>query len=261
MAKTYQEYRKLLQSLLPKGAFWSKSESSTFTQLLSAFGEELARVEQRGEDLINETFSGTISELFTEWEIDFNIPVSGFNLAYTTENRRAEIKTKIIAVGQQNKEYFLEIASALGYTITITEFEKSLAGVITPGSSIISEDKCIFYWLVNIWVSDRNDAYIADLIYNIEQKKPAHTIVLFRFYNVGFSNGFDNGFDAVPWWDGSFWPLGFDRSFSIGFANNSDYIGIRLLGSFSNGFSEGFNSYRGGGFDFNGFSDGFIKPS
>lgn len=261
MGRTYIEYRKLLQSLLPKGYFWTRTEDSTLTELLNAFSDELARIEERGENLIDEVFSDTISELLEEWEEDFNLPPSGFDLASTTEGRRADIYAKIIAVGQQNKEYFEEIAAELGYTITITEFEKSLTDISSAGEDIITEDNCVFYWMINVWVTNRNDAYIQDLIHDIKLRKPAHTIVMFRFYNIGFSNGFDNGFEAVPWWDGNGWPIGFDRGFSNGFANSSDYNGVRLTGGFSNGFSEGFDSYRGGGFDFNGFDDGFLKPS
>jgi len=261
MSRNYLEYRKLLQSLLPKGPFWTRAESSTFTELLNGAAAELSRIEQRGEDLILEAFSDTISELLEEWEEDFGIPESGYSLASTTAGRRAEIKAKIIAVGQQDKGYFIEIASSLGYTVTITEFSKSLVGLMTIGDSIVTPERSVFYWIVNVWVTDRNNAYIEDLIRDIGIRKPAHTIVLFRFYNVGFSNGFDNGFDAVPWWDGSWWPLGFARGFSNGFANAYDYDGVRLTGGFSSGFSEGFDSHRGGGFDFDGFSDGFSKPT
>lgn len=261
MSRTYIEYRRLLQSLLPKGSFFNRDEDSVLTQFLNGCGDELSRVEQRSEDLINEAFSDTITELLEEWEEDFALPEFGQELASTTAGRRATIKAKIVAVGQQNKEYFEEIADALGWTISITEFEKGLAGIAQAGISLATPDECVFYWMVNVHVDDPNNADILELVNNISQYQPGHGMVLFRFYNVGFSNGFSNGFNAVPWWDGSWWPLGFNRGFSNGFANAYDYDGYRLTGGFSNGFSEAFDSYRGGGFDFNGFSDGFLKPS
>ena len=294
MAKTYLEYRKLLQSLLPKGAFWTRAEDSTLTELLNAFGDELARVEQRGIDLIDEAFSDTITELLEEWEEDFDLPPAGFDLASTTEGRRNDISAKIIAVGQQNKEYFEEIAEALGYTITITEFEKSLVGIITIGDSIIASERCVFFWIVNVWIENNEDDFdpcpwypfsfsrdfdnsfanaydvrgyrvnnnnIESLMYNIRLRKPGHTHILFRFYNVEFSNAFDNSFRALPWWDGSWWPLSFSSEFSNDFANNSDYDGVRLTGGFSSAFSEAFDSYRGGDFHFDQFGDGFLKPT
>ena len=294
MGRTYLEYRKLLQSLLPKGAFWTRNEDAVLTQLLNAFGEELSRIEGRGEDLILEAFSSTITELLEEWEKDFDLPPAGFDLASTVAGRRADIKARIIAVGQQNKEYFEEIAEALGYTITITEFRKSLIGIITIGDSIIAPEDCVFYWMVNVWITKNeddfdpcpwypmsfsrdfdnsfanaydfngynvNNAYIDDLIYNIKLRKPGHSIVLFRFYDVEFSNAFDASFNAAPWWDGSWYPTSFSSEFSIDFANASDYDGVRLTGGFSSAFSEAFDSYRGGEFNFNEFSDDFRKPT
>lgn len=261
MGRTYKEYRQLLQSLLPKGAFWNKNESSDLTELLNGVGEELARVEQRGEDLVQEVFSDTITELLEEWEEDFGLPEDGQELQSTVAGRRGTIKAKKIAVGQQDEGYFIEIALALGYTITLTFFPKSLAGLMTVGDSPITPDRGLFYWMVNVWVTDPNNGYIEDLVNVIKNLQPTHTHVLFRFYNVGFSNGFDNGFNAVPWWDGSWWPLGFNNGFSIGFANNSDYNGVRLTGGYSSGFSEAFDSYRGGGFTSLDFDNGFLKPS
>lgn len=260
MARTYKEYRQLLQSLLPKGAFWTRAATSTFTELLDGLGEELSRVEQRSENLFNEQIADTITELLEDHELDYGIPESGFELATTTAGRRSEIKAKRLATGQQYPDYFIEFASNKGWTITITQFPKSLAGIAKAGESFATGDDSVFFWMVNIWVEDPNDAYIYELTNDIDIRKPGHTIVLYRFYNVGFSNGFDNGFSAEPWWDGRWWPLGYDRGFSIGFANNSDYIGRRFIGGFSNGFDSGFYTYIAGGFNFNGFDAGFLRP-
>jgi uncharacterized protein YmfQ (DUF2313 family) len=266
MARDYKQYRRLLQSLLPRGRFWTRAESATLTQVLNGLGEELSRVEGRAEDLIIESIPSRVDETLEEWEEDFNIPDSGFSLADSISGRRAVIKAKHISVGQQNKGYFIEIASALGYITTITEFDKSLAGIATAGGYIATDERGIFYWMVDIDVSSAmmefyTLANISQLITSIESKKPAHSIVLFRFVGVEFSNGFSQGFNAVPWYDGSSWPISFSRGFSSGFANAYDYDGVRLVGSFDSGFSEGFDSYRGGGFSFDEFSTGFSRPS
>lgn len=263
MARSFKEYRRLLQSLLPKGKFWSRAESSVFTQLLNALGDELSRVETRGEDLRLEAFNNTIDELLEEWEEDFAIPDPGFDLATTDAGRRSAIAVKKIAVGDQDKDYFIEIASTLGWTITITEYAKSLAGIMTAGGDggLVTGDDATFYWIVNISVSNHDDGNIYQLMYEIDTRQPGHGQVLYRFYDVGFSNGFNNGFDAAPWWDGSWWPIGFNSAFSIGFANNSDYDGRRLTGGFAQGFGESFHVRLGGGFDFNAFDHAFAKPA
>lgn len=266
MARTYIEYRKLLQSLLPTGRFWTRAETSDMTKLLNAFGEELSRVEGRSLDLIYEAVPSHATETLEEWEADYNLPDEGYEIESTTDGRRAVIKSKFVAVGQQDKGYFIDIASALGYTVTITEFPKCLAGLATAGGSSATDEKCVFYWFIDIDVSAAMTEFytlanISQLITDTTKRSPAHTILLFRFTGIGFSNGFSQGFDSVPFYDGSSWPIGYDRGFSNGFANCSDYDGVILTGGFSNGFEQGFDSYRGGGFDFNGFDNGFLKPS
>ena len=524
--RDYKEYRRLLQSLFPRGKFWTRAESATLTQVLNGLGEELSRVEGRAENLIIESIPSRADETLEEWEEDFNLPEFGLSLADSTAGRQASISAKHVAVGQQNKEYFEEIALALGYNISVTEFQKSLAGIVTAGhddigvcineSGLLDEEaiwtdpihgiddgefnlntlklcssfdgvdgskaytdpiqgaatfvgtaqldttqkyfgaasllldgnsdyitypdsadwffdtgdftidfrvrfasvaagscflqqyesstdrfgiifdktgqlfrfvvkkdnsylalyQCawspvidtwyhlavvrsgssiymfingisqtltitnaitaetsfpnlagtlrigydqwntyhhngwidevviqkggevetadftpptsattydraiylndsayvsttergVFYWLVNINVSKAmmefyTLANISLLISSIESKKPAHSIVLFRFVGVEFSNAFSQDFDSVPWYDGSSWPISFSRDFSSDFANAYDYDGVRLVGSFSNAFSEDFDSYRGGCFSFDEFSTDFLRPS
>ncbi len=264
--RTYKEYRELLQSLLPFGKFWSRDESATFTELLNGFGDELSRVEGRSLDLIKESTPTRVTELLEEWEADYAIPDAGKDLASTTQGRRDVIYSKFIALGEQDKSYFENIATALGYTITITEIKKSMPGLMEVGEDFVTPEKAIFYWFVDIDVSAAmmefyTGANITQLIIDIEKRKPAHTIVLFRFTGVGFDSGFDQGFNSIPWYDGSSWPIGFGRGFSNGFANAYDYDGVRLTGGFDSGFSLGFDSHRGGGFNFNQFGDGFSKPT
>jgi uncharacterized protein YmfQ (DUF2313 family) len=266
MGRTYEDYRKLLQSLLPKGKFWTRAESSCFTELLNGAGDELSRVEQRAEDLIEEAFPTRIQETFEEWEADFDIPDEGKELESTDAGRRQVIHAKFVATGQQNKEYFYDIATALGYSITIEGIQKSLVGIMTIGDSVITEDDSVFYWFINIDVSDvmmsnYTKANISQLMIDIFKRIPAHTIPLFRFTGIEFDSAFSHDFDSIPWYDGSWWPLEFTSEFSIDFANNSYYDGIRLTGGYSNAFDLSFDSYRGGDFSKDEFSTDFLMPS
>ncbi len=267
MAKTYLEYRKLLQSLLPKGAFWTRAENSFLTMLLNGLGDELSRAEQRGEDLKLEAIPSKIQETFEEWELDFAIPDPGYELKSTDADRRGVIKAKFIATGQQNKEYYIEIGLTLGYTLTVEAMAKGLSTLSgAGGGSLATGAGSRFYWFVNIDVTPEmteffTKANISQLIYDISKRAAAHTMALFRFTGIGFDFGFGQGFDGMPWYDGSWWPIGFNSEFSKGFANNTDYDGVRLTGGFHNAFDLGFDSYRGGSFSHDEFDDGFLKPS
>jgi uncharacterized protein YmfQ (DUF2313 family) len=266
MPRNYQEYRRLLQSLLPKGKFWSRSENSVWTQLLNGMGEELSRVEGRAEDLIDESMPTRIQETLEEWELDFAIPDEGKELETTDDGRRGVISAKYIATGQQNKEYFYEIATKLGYTITIEGIEKSLIGIITIGDHVITEEEGCFYWFVNIDVSSDmtqffTKANIEQLMIDISTRAPGHTIVLFRFTGVEFDRAFSHDFDTTPYYDGSWWPLEFSSEFSNDFANNTYYDGIMLTGSYNNAFDLSFDGLVGGEFFTDEFSTDFLRPS
>ena len=261
MGRTYKEYRFQLQSLLPKGRFWTRQETAKLTEILNGFGEEFARIEERSEDLITESIPSTAVETLTEWETDYNLPDQGKDIEESTEGRQSVIKAKYIAVGQQDKGYFEEIALALGYTITITEFPNFLAGLSQAGEALATTKGSIYYWIVNIWADDLISNNISQLIIDIVKRKPGHTHVLFRFYNFAFSNAFSPAFDAVPWWDGTYYPFSFSRDFSNAFSNAYDYNGVKLTGGFNSAFSEAFDSYRGGAFNFDEFGNGFSKPT
>lgn len=261
MPRSYKEYRKLIQSLLPKGAFWTKANNSNFVELLNGLGEAQSRIEGRSEDLRLEAFSQSITETLEEWENDFGIPAQGFELAPELQGRRGVIAVSKIAVGQQDSGYFIEIAGTLNWIITITEFPKSLPGLLTVGDSIITPEESVFYWMVNVWVTDPNRGNINQLAYELSLRAPGHTQILFRFYNVAYSNAYDNSYNAVPWWDGSWYPLSYDRSYSNAYANNSDYDGVRLIGAYSQEYSEDYNAYRGGSYNFKEYSSAYEKPA
>jgi len=266
MARTYKEYRQVLQSLLPTGKFWTRAESSDLTKLLNGLAEVFTRTEERSLELIQESVPSHATETLEEWELDFNIPDEGYELESTTEGRRSVIKAKFIAVGQQDQGYFDDIATALGYDVSITEFSKCLAGLATAGSSYATNERCVFYWIVDIDVSaDMMQYYtlanISQLITDISKRKPAHTIVLFRFVGIEYSNAFSQAFDSVPFYDGSSWPLSYGREFSTAFANAYDYDGELLTGAFSSAFSQDLDSYRGGCFGFDEFDSAFLKAS
>ncbi len=266
MPRSYQEYRRLLQSLLPRGKFWSRSENSVFTQLLNGMGESLSRVEGRAEDLIYEAYPTRIEESFEEWEEDFAIPDEGKEIESTNEGRRQVIHAKFIATGQQNSNYFIDIAAALGYTITTNGIAKSLVGLMTVGDSVITEEECRFYWYVNINVPPEmtqffTKANISQLVIDISKRAPAQSTVLFRFYGIEYNRAFSHDFDCEPYYDGSWWPLEFTSEFSSDFANNTDYDGIALVGAFGRAFDLSFDAHHGGSVSHDEFSIDFSRPS
>jgi uncharacterized protein YmfQ (DUF2313 family) len=264
MARSALQYRKQLQSLLPKGKLWNRNEDSVLTKLLYGMSDELVRVEERTENLINEKLLNTTNELLIEHENDFGLPEQDEELGLTLELRRNELKSKLIEVGQQDKLYFYDICLAFGYIVYIEEFKPAWCGIFKAGEPC-GDQINLFIWKINIYtnsVEESIEVNLTKLINKINKLKPAHTHVLFDWYSVGFDRGFSRGFERFYHYDNYWVGLGFDEKFNNGFENNSDYYGVNFKGGFNYGFSIAYNRNSGGGFNARGFEkSGFNHPA
>lgn len=195
MARTAAEYREQLKALLPPGQAFPREPGTTMQELLDGMAEELARVDVRGEELTVEANPLTTSELLSDWERVAGLPdkCSGA-LEETAQGRRNALVAKLASTGGQSAAYFIEVAAALGYTVTITEFRPFRAGFSHAGDALTNGDWA-FTWQVNApgvtTISFRAGQSSAGeplrawgndtLECKINQLKPAHTIVLFAY--------------------------------------------------------------------------------
>lgn len=260
MARTAEEYRNLLLSLLPKGKAWTRSLSSLIYKICYGLGEEFARLDTRADDLVRESYPNTTVELLPEHEKDYDIPGECGELGETTEERQEAVHAALLRVGQQYPDYYIEIAEALGYTVTIEQFRPFWSGFGQSGDPC-GDQWNLFYWKVNIDLSsveECREVNLTNLICKIYPVRPAHTIVLFDFIGAEFSRAFSNAFDRIPHYDNS-WCLGeFSRDFDNSFANAYDYDGVNYTGAFSQAFSIAFDRHSGGAFS-NDFDISFLR--
>ncbi len=254
VARTSTDYLRSLQSLLPLGKAWNRTEGSNLTEFLHGEAEEFARVDQRSVDLLVERDTRTSSELLIDHEIDLGLPDECSPDTQTIQERRLSAHSRLITLGQQNPAYFIEIAAALGWTIAITEFTPFWMNVGTMGEPI-GDQTNIFYWKVTITLGGGDIIYFLvgssqmgdplsfvpgtdSLICILKKYKPAHTTLLFDFDGPAFDQGFSSGFDSIP-------------------SQTEEH----LTGGFDQGFSSGFDVNWGGGFSKDGFDIGFKIPN
>ena len=144
--RSAQEYRSLLASLLPEGRAWSRNLSSRLSEFLYGIAEEFARIENDALDLaIVERDTRTTSDLLEDHEFDLGLPDGCSDSSLLIAVRRREAHSKLIALGGQDKQYFIGLAAALGYPITITEFIPFWCGLGQSG------DSCGDYWVIFFW--------------------------------------------------------------------------------------------------------------
>lgn len=196
MAITAAEYLHQMQALLPQGPAWPRDLDADLARLLSAFAEEFARIDAQVEKLTTEADPRSTSDMITDWERVAGLPDSCVAEAGQTLNlaqRHAALVARLTTLGGQAKNYFIALAAALGYMITITEFRPFLAGQSCSGDAVTTDWQ--FAWQVNTptdtVVPFRAGEGVAGEPLNswgnqllecvISRLKPAHTIVIFAY--------------------------------------------------------------------------------
>jgi len=234
MARSAIDYLRLLQSLLPRGKAWTREEGSVLTEFLHGDAEEFARVDSRSADLLIERDTRYASELLIDHEIDLNLPDECSPENQTIQERRLVAHGKLITLGGQNPAYFIELAAAYGWDITITEY--------------------IFYWKITIGYGGGSVVYamcgssecgdwitflpgVTSMICSLEKYKPAHTVLIFAYDGIEFDEAFNLAFDSLP-------------------SEGEAY----LYGEFWRAFSSAFDVRYGGEYFADEFSGDFRKP-
>lgn len=192
---TAAEYKEQLKLLLPPGQAFPREPGTNIDALLDGLSVELARVDAHGTRLVPEANPLTTSELLADWERAAGLPDKcAGTLEETIQGRRNALVAKLSGTGGQSPSYFIGLAQALGYTISIQEFRPFRAGRSAAGDSLTNGD-WVFTWMVHApsvtIIAFRAGRSAAGeplrswgnsaLECKLNQLKPAHTILLFAY--------------------------------------------------------------------------------
>lgn len=110
------DYEVANAQLLPRGEAWDdKKPGGVFRKLLRSPAHELARIEQRARDLIEETDPLTANELLSELERQWGLPEECGNPPVTLADRQQALYTKMRRRGPTTIPRMLQTAEDLGY--------------------------------------------------------------------------------------------------------------------------------------------------
>lgn len=186
----------LILKLLPPGIAWNREQTSTLYKLAQSIAEELCRMEARAVQLLVESDPRTTTELLEDWERVLGLPGDCVGLAETIQQRRANVVSKLISRSSQTKQFYVDLAATLGYTITVDDvIEYDAFHIEEPlEEPIYGEEWAHVFALVlpeNVTrefrvdensVEDRIVQFGDDLLECvIEDNKPAHSVVLFEY--------------------------------------------------------------------------------
>lgn len=184
------QYKSELSKLLPPGKAFAPVDSVMST-LLEGMAEELARLDGRAQNLVNEADPRTAYELLEDWERVCGLPDDCTGEAATIEDRRQRVVLQLIMGGGQSIAYLEDIAAALGYDVEIVEYETARIGSALVGDplyddpwmhafGVIAEENTPRFALIGSAVAgDRLAEYGDEALECIFQRiKPAHSAVL-----------------------------------------------------------------------------------
>ncbi len=110
------DYHAQLRALLPPGPAWDAELVPEVDGALRGLAAELARVDARGYDLLNEADPLTLHELVPDWERVMQLPDPCTGGAPTLDDRKKAIRQRLTALGGQSAAYFEQMARRQGYT-------------------------------------------------------------------------------------------------------------------------------------------------
>jgi uncharacterized protein YmfQ (DUF2313 family) len=188
------DFTSMLIKLFPWGKLFNFESGSELFQTATAIAQELARVYQRGQDLIEEFYPNTALETLPDWETMLGIPdACSPTLPDSITARQALITQKFTAMGGQSLQYFIDLATTLGFSgATITEFNVLQAGF--SAGDLVNSDAWAYTWQLNLplgsqtfFVAGSNagdslalwESSTAEC--TIQRTSPGHTIVLFAY--------------------------------------------------------------------------------
>lgn len=193
MALSRDAYLAQIQALLPPGPALSRAPGSNLTALLGALSGEYARIDVRGDDLLDEADPRTVDELLGEWEAAYGLPDPCLPLNAGLSERRAALVARVTGSFGQSRGYFIGLAASFGVAITITEFTEAAAGTLLAGEPVFGADWATA-WRVNAptiettWFRAGSNAGLelqsvgsAILECLFARQKPANTFVFFAY--------------------------------------------------------------------------------
>lgn len=144
------QYQSQLRALLPDGPAWDPELVPELETILMGISQELARIDARAFDLINEMDPTRVSELVPDWEQVMGLPDPCLGASPAFEDRRLAVRQRLVAVGGQSRAYIIELAIRQGYpSASITEHRAPRFGRSRFGAAHFGTWAAQFMWTLH----------------------------------------------------------------------------------------------------------------
>lgn len=161
--RTGDDYGEAFAKLFPTGPAWPQDEQTVFQRVIRALAQIFGYVDERAGVLLQvESDPRSTFELLEEWERAFGLPDECVAEPLSIEDRRKALLNRMTSEGGQSRAFFISVAAALGYTITIREYSPFMAGISQAGDTReddvpglpyrweVGDPNMRFYWTVDV---------------------------------------------------------------------------------------------------------------
>lgn len=142
------DFQQAALNLLPSGPAWPRDLAGILARAMGAIGDLFASFHHDAAVIVDsELYPPSTAALLAEWELDYGLPDPCTPQPQTVEQRIQALLAKITDLGSLSRQKYIDLAAALGFTITITEFRPftCLGDCISP----ITGPEWRFVWQVN----------------------------------------------------------------------------------------------------------------
>ena len=134
------DYADRLLALLPSGRVWPREPGAVIPQAAAGMAPSFARLDARAAALLQDAPAGDLVELLPEWEATLGLPDPCAGEQPTIELRQRSVRAQIAARGGQSIPYFVALALALGFAVTVDEFAPARADVLAADDPVYGPD-------------------------------------------------------------------------------------------------------------------------
>ncbi len=144
-----EDYADALGGLLPPGRAWPRTTGTVRVAVLRALARSFQRSDSDAQALLVGSFPATATIMLSEWEEALGLP-DDCSIGETggISDRQRAVLSKLISTGGLTRDYYIRVAEALGYNITITQFRPAMCGMSVCGDSL-NGDEWPFTWMIN----------------------------------------------------------------------------------------------------------------
>jgi uncharacterized protein YmfQ (DUF2313 family) len=123
VTRTGEDYAVAMQALLPQGPAWPRAEENVLTRVIRGLTRIWGDFEIRASKLLEQESDPRITvELLPDWERNWGLPDPCYEAPQSIAERQQALVQRMTIEGAQSREFFIQIAADIGYTITITEY-------------------------------------------------------------------------------------------------------------------------------------------